>query len=140
MANENIEGLQTLIDKLDKLDNAMNKVVAKKVLKEVAEEIKDDMKSVSPVSRVRNIHGVDGINVGNFIHREGFSQVKVGMSAAISGHGEEYWELVKGLWFQNFKTDEPNYGWYDKFIDKNKKKYINQLEEDLSKEIRKLLK
>lgn len=98
------------------------------------------MKSVAPVSRVRNIHGVDGINVGNFIHREGFSQVKVGMSAAISGHGEEYWELVRGLWMQNFKSDEKHFQWYDKFLNKNKERYLKQLEEDLSKEIRKLLK
>lgn len=43
------------------------------------------------------------------------------------------------VWFQNYKTDEPNYGWFDNNIRSNKELYREALMELVAEEIKPLL-
>ena len=131
-----IEGLQELIDKLSQIDEKLNNKMSRGALKEVAQQIKDDMKSVAPVSTERNIHGVDAIDVGKISSSGGYTNTKVGLSTMMNGD----WEQIRGLWFQNFKTDEPNFGWFDNFKNENAPKYKEALKEKLASEIKNVLK
>ena len=136
-----IEGLNELIEKLNKVDKNLTNRIAKNVMKEVAEDIKEDLKTVAPVSTERNIHGVDAIDVGKITKSKGYVGTKVGFSESIraGGSGADYWTTVRGLWYQNFKTDEPNFGWYDKNIKSQKEQYRQALMDLLKIEITDLL-
>ena len=35
------------------------------------------------------------------------------------------------VWFQNFKTDEPNYGWFDNFARGNKDRWLNEARDNV---------
>jgi hypothetical protein len=90
-----IEGLQALVDKLEKItDEKMVTKMQKEALKPVAEDILDEMKSKTPVSTRRNIHGIDaeGIFAFRYDGRAGF---KVGLTN-MGGHGTLYWEQIRG--------------------------------------------
>ena len=125
-----IEGLQALVDKLEKItDEKMVTKMQKEALKPVAEQVLEEMKSKTPVSTRRNIHGIDaeGIFAFRYDGRAGF---KVGLTNQ-GGHGTDYWEQIRGVWFQNFKTDEPNYGWYTKFYNEHKEEWLEQCREHI---------
>lgn len=132
------EGFDELIKKLNSLSEGALKECAKPALKNVAEKVSEDMKSCAPVSTVRDIHGVDYIGkTGIRTAKSGYySYTDVGFSTTISGHGEAYWNAVRGLWFQEFKIDEPNYGWYSRNILAKKDVYQKELEENLIIQIR----
>ena len=135
-----ITGLDELKAKLESLSDSEIKRMSKEVLEEVAEEIKDDMKGVAPVSTVRKIHGRDAITTGKVMtSRFGSQSVEVGLKEILNGHGGSYWEQIRGLWFQNFKTDEPNYGWFNNFRDSNKDKYTQELKKGLKEALDKKL-
>ena len=136
-----IEGLNELIDKLNTMDEKLTNRIAKNVIKEVAENIKEDIKFVAPVSTERNIHGIDAIDVGKITKSKGYIGTKVGFSESIraGGSGADYWTTVRGLWYQNFKTDEPNFGWYDENIKSQKEQYRQALMELLKIEITDIL-
>ena len=43
------------------------------------------------------------------------------------------------VWFQNYRTSEPNYGWFDKNIRSNKELYREALMELVAEEIKPFL-
>lgn len=127
-----IEGLQALVDKLEKItDEKMVTKMQKEALKPVAENILDEMKSKTPVSTRRNIHGIDaeGIFAFRYDGRAGF---KVGLTN-MGGHGTDYWEQIRGVWFQNFKTDEPNFGWWTNMYHSRKEAWYREARENVRK-------
>ena len=125
-----VEGLQEVIDKLERLtDDRLTRTIQRRALKDVAEMVLNQMKSVTPVSRVRNIHGIDAEGIYSYTSK-GKAGFEIGLSNQ-GGHGEEYWDQIRGVWFQNFKTDEPNYGWYTTFYNKNKEKWMKQCREHI---------
>lgn len=132
------EGFDRLIEKLNNLSEVAFKECARPALKDASEKLKKDMKSCAPVSTVRDIHGVDYIGkTGIRTAKSGYySYTDVGFSTIISGHGSDYWTAVRGLWFQEFKMDEPNYGWYSRNILAKKDVYQKVLEENLIIQIR----
>ena len=90
-----IEGLQELVDKLESItDEKLVTKIQKEALKPVAEDVLDEMKAHTPVSTVRNIHGIDaeGIFAFRYDGRAGF---KVGLTNQ-GGHGTDYWEQIRG--------------------------------------------
>ena len=97
-----VEGLQDIIDKLQRLtDDKLATTIQRRALKDVAEMILNQMKSVTPVSTVRYIHGIDAEGIISFT-RKGSAGYKIGLN---NMNGD--WERTRGLWFQNFKSDEP---------------------------------
>ena len=135
------EGLEELISKLSVLDKNLTNRVAKRSVKMVAEKIKEDMLKVAPVSTERNVHGINAIDVGKIRTNKGYVKTEVGFSTIINagGGGADYWTIVRGLWFQNYKTDEPNYGWFEKGVRSNKELYREALMELLANEIKPFL-
>ena len=127
-----IEGLQALVDKLEKItDEKMVTKMQKEALKPVAEQILEEMRSQTPVSTRRNIHGIDaeGIFAFRYDGRAGF---KVGLTNQ-GGHGTDYWEQIRGVWFQNFKTDEPNFGWWTNMYHSRKERWYKEARENVRK-------
>lgn len=121
-----VEGLQEVIDKLQRLtDDRLARTIQRRALKDVAEMVLNQMKHVTPVSSVRNIHGIDAENILSFT-RKGSAGYKIGLS---NMNGD--WERTRGLWFQNFKTDEPNYCWYTKFYNEHKEEWLEQCREHI---------
>ena len=127
-----VEGLQEVIDKLQRLtDDRLARTIQRRALKDVAEMVLNQLKSVTPVSKVRNIHGIDaeGIFAFRYDGRAGF---KVGLTNQ-GGHGTDYWEQIRGVWFQNFKTDEPNFGWWTNMYHSRKEAWYREARENVRK-------
>lgn len=135
-----ITGLDKLNAKLESLSDSEIKRMNKKVLEDVADEVKNDLKNTAPVSKVRNIHGRDAIEKGKVMSSSvGGQYVEVGLKEILNGHGADYWTQIRGLWFQNFKTDEPNYHWFDDFKNSNKNEYLQELKKGLKEALDKKL-
>ena len=121
-----VEGLQEVIDKLQRLtDDRLARTIQRRALKDVAEMVLNQMKSVTPVSTTRYIHGIDAENIISFT-RKGSAGYKIGLS-----NMNVDWTRTRGLWYQNFKTDEPNYGWYTKFYNEHKEEWLEQCREHI---------
>ena len=135
------EGLEELIFKLNALNKNLTNRVAKHSVQKVAEKIKHDMISVAPVSTERDVHGISLIDVGKIRTSKGYVKTEAGFSTIIrAGSGSaDYWTVVRGLWYQNYKTDEPNFGWFEKGVRSNKEVYRQALMELLAKEIKPFL-
>ena len=133
------EGLEELISKLNVLNKNLTNRVAKRSVETVAEKIKQDMLEVAPVSTERKVHGISLIDVGKIRTNKGYVKTEVGFSTFITGSGADYWTIVRGLWFQNYKTDEPNYGWFETGVRSNKEVYREALMELVANEIKPLL-
>ena len=120
-------GLQELINKLDSAsDEKMTAKVQKQALKPVADKILNEIKMVTPVSKVRSIHGIDAEMIKAFT-RSGYKGFDVG----ITNQGQD-WERIRGVWFQNWKIDEPNYGWFTNY----KAKAINSWEQEVRESVK----
>lgn len=125
-------GLKELINKMEALgEENLSKRLQKKALEPVAEKVLDDMKSVTPVSTRRNIHGITAENLFQFSYNGG-GGYKVGITNQ-GGHGDAYWELIRGVWFQNFKTDEPNFNWYTDLKNSNMDRWRKECRENCKK-------
>ena len=121
-----VEGLQEVIDKLQRLtDDRLARTIQRRALKDVAEMVLNQMKHVTPVSTVRYIHGIDAENILSFT-RKGSAGYKIGLS-----NMNVDWTRTRGLWYQNFKTDEPNYGWYTNFYNEHKEEWLEQCREHI---------
>lgn len=133
-----IEGLQELVDKVNKLtDDKITEKIQREALKPHAESILKDMKGVTPVSTVRNIHGIDAENIVRYSY-DGYKGYKIGITNQ-GGHGGDYWTQIRGVWFQNFKTDEPNFGWWTKLLEANKQKWLEEARESVKKALQEYL-
>ena len=123
------------------LNKNLTNRVAKHSVQKVAEKIKHDMISVAPVSTERDVHGISLIDVGKIRTSKGYVKTEAGFSTIIrAGSGSaDYWTVVRGLWYQNYKTDEPNFGWFEKGVRSNKEVYRQALMELLAKEIKPFL-
>ena len=121
-----ITGLQELVDRVENLTTPkVVRDIQKKALLPVAKSILNEMKGVTPVSSRRNIHGIDAENIINFTYN-GLGGYNIGLNNV----GAD-WERTRGLWFQNFKTDEPNYGWFDNFARGNKDRWLNEARDNV---------
>ena len=121
-----ITGLQELVDRVENLTTPkMVRDMQKKALIPVAKSILNEMKGVTPVSPRRSIHGIDAENIISFRYN-GLGGYNIGLNNA----GAD-WERTRGLWFQNFKTDEPNYGWFDNFARGNKDRWLNEARDNV---------
>ena len=119
-------GLQELVDRVENLTTPkMVKDIQKKALLPVAKSILNEMKGVTPVSSRRSIHGIDAENIISFRYND-----LGGYNIGLNNAGAD-WERTRGLWFQNFKTDAPNYGWVDNFARGNKDRWLNEARDNV---------
>ena len=135
------EGLDELIFKLNALNKNLTNKVAKHAVETVAQKIKLDMLDVAPVSTERSVHGISMIDVGKVRTSKGYVKTEVGFSTIIraGGGSADYWTIVRGLWFQNYRTCEPNFGWFEKGVRSNKEIYRQALMKYLAQEIKPFL-
>lgn len=90
-----IEGLQELVDKVNKLtDDKITEKIQREALKPHAKSILRDMQGVTPVSTVRDIHGIDAENIVSYSY-SGYKGYKIGISN-MNGHGDAYWQQIRG--------------------------------------------
>lgn len=122
-----IEGIDELINELQKLsDDKTVEKIQKKALKPVAEEIYKDMVQEAPVSKDRNVHGVDLLDVIGFNRKNG--RYEVGLTNQV---GKNNWEIARGIYFQNYTTNAKHFGWFDNWIKNNKKDYEKKAKESV---------
>ena len=121
-----ITGIQELVDKVSKLtDDRVVSQMQKKALEPVAKSILNEMKAVSPVSYRTPLHGRDEEKIVRFTYQR-IGGYKIGLNNMNSN-----WNVTRGLWFQNFKTDEPNYGWFTDFAQTNKKRWLEEARDNV---------
>ena len=87
------------------------------VLKAVAKEVLNDMQTIAPKSPRHSVHGADIMEMVTFSKR-GRKGYEIGLTN--QGLGDK-WSISRGLWFQEYKTDEKNYQWFTKWIKSVKK-------------------
>ena len=133
-----VKGLQELVDKLESLtDEKVVTQIQKKALKKKANGLLREMQNETPVSTVRDIHGIDAENIVRYSY-DGYKGYKIGITNQ-GGHGGDYWTQIRGVWFQNFKTDEPNFGWWTKLLEANKQKWLEEARESVKKALQEYL-
>lgn len=113
MARVRISGMKELMNQLAELEKVGERV-KDDIVRECAEDVKEHLVSVAPVDASnKGHHGNEFIQVKQL--RDGYSNgsfyVDIGLS---DNKGEKNWEIWRGLWFQEYKTDEPNFGWMTK--------------------------
>lgn len=89
-----VKGLQELVDKLESLtDEKVVTQIQKKALKKKANGLLREMQNETPVSTVRDIHGIDAENIISFRYdsRAGY---RIGITNQ-GGSGADYWEQIK---------------------------------------------
>ena len=125
-----VKGLQELVDKLESLtDEKVVTQIQKKALKKKANGLLREMQNETPVSTVRDIHGIDAENIISFRY-DGRAGYRIGITNQ-GGSGADYWEQIRGVWFQNFKTDEPNFGWWTNLYQQNRDRWMKEAREDV---------
>ena len=72
----------------------MTAKVQKQALKPVADKILNEIKLVTPVSKVRSIHGIDAEMIKAFT-MSGYKGFDVGITNQ-GGHGGDYWNQIRG--------------------------------------------
>ena len=94
-----VEGLQEVIVKLQRLtDDRLARTIQRRALKDVAEMVLNQMKHVTPISTVRNIHGIDAENIISFT-RKGSAGYKIGLS-----NMNVDWERTRGWTIAHVKS------------------------------------
>ncbi|MBO5384910.1 hypothetical protein J6A64_01220 [bacterium] len=136
MANVTVTGLQELIDLTEKLGGEDAIVdVSKPVLKNYAAKIATDLRTEAPIdlrTPGKTKHGRQATKQYATVKKRGKVIQPVGLKSILSNPGES--DFKRGLWFQQFKTDEPNFGWWTRFVERTRAKYSDAIVQDLKKE------
>lgn len=121
-----ITGLQELVDKVSKLtDDRVVSQMQKKALEPVAKSILNEMKVVSPVSYRTPLHGRDEEKIVRFTYQR-IGGYNIGLNNMNSN-----WDVTKGLWYQNWRTDMPNFHWFNDFAETNKKRWLEEARDNV---------
>lgn len=141
MAKYNVQGFDTLVNKLETLGKAGNRI-ANKALKEGAKAIVNQQKLDGPKHKGgpangKPIHGADALKVGRIVTAKSKNKyVQIGITDS------NVWEYAKGVYFQHHgfynhisKKYVAGSQWMDKSFEKSKKKAANILINYLEKEI-----
>ena len=131
-----IDGLQELINAVEKIsDERTVTQLQKKALKPVAKEVLNDMQTIAPKSPRHSVHGADIMEMVTFSKRG-----RKGYEIGLTNQGlSDKWSISRGLWFQEYKTDEPNYQWFTKWIKSEKQSYVEKAKEEAKESLKQYL-
>lgn len=134
-----VTGLQELIDLTEQLsDTKTLRKLEKEEMKEVGEKIKKDMKSEFPKSDQHGgLHGIDFIEVNAFVNEKGTVTLPVGVKDMMNSAN---FDITRGLWFTNFVTHSPNFGYYQRFCQTHNDKYTKELRDGIEEALENYIK
>ena len=92
------------------IEETIDEVLPKKVEEQYNQfaEVLNDMQTIAPKSPRHSVHGADIMEMVTFSKR-GRKGYEIGLTN--QGLGDK-WSISRGLWFQEYKTDEKNYQWF----------------------------
>ena len=93
------------------------------------------MQTIAPKSPRHSVHGADIMEMVTFSKR-GRKGYEIGLTN--QGLGDK-WSISRGLWFQEYKTDEKNYQWFTKWIKSEKKSYVEKAKEEAKESLKQYL-
>ena len=117
-------GFDELMKQLNDLSaNEMNNI-AQPVVKSIAKQIKSEMVQKAPydTSQVNKEHGIDYIKTVSYT-KKGIVGSAAGLRNIMEANS---WDITRGLWFTNFVTSSPNFGWWFAFTEEMRGKYEPQ--------------
>ncbi|SHH59312.1 HK97-gp10 family putative phage morphogenesis protein [Clostridium grantii] len=126
MANIELEGMDQLIDKINKLGNK-GEAIKKKALERAGERVKSSMEKKAPRSKESKKHMADNINVSDIEKEDGVDFVKIGPN---KGDNSEFFYSK----FTEFGTSKiPAQHWAEKSVLENKKEINEIIKEELER-------
>lgn len=126
MANIKLEGLEELIDKVNKLGQQGNEI-KKKALDKAGELVKESMEKKAPRSRTTKRHMADNIKISEIKREDGIDYVNIGPN---KGDNSEFFYSK----FTEWGTSKiPAQHWAEKSIQENSKEINNAISEELQR-------
>lgn len=126
MANIKLEGLEELIDKVNKLGQ-QGDIIKKKALDKAGELVKGTMEKKAPRSRETKRHMADNIKVSEIKRDDGIDYVNIGPN---KGDNSEFFYSK----FTEWGTSKiPAQHWAEKSIQENSKEINNAISEELQR-------
>lgn len=126
MAKIELEGMQELIDKVNKL-GLKGEVIKKKTLDKAGELVKGSMERKAPRSEIDKKHMADNINVSDIKNENGVDFVNIGPN---KGDNSEFFYSK----FTEFGTSKmPAQHWAENSVLENKKKINETIMEELKR-------
>ena len=126
MAKIELEGMQELIDKVNKL-GLKGEVIKKKTLDKAGDLVKKSMEKKAPKSEITKKHMADNINISDIEKENGVDFVKIGPN---KGDTSEFFYSK----FTEWGTSKiPAQHWAEKSLLENKKKINETIMEELQR-------
>ncbi|AHM57683.1 phage protein, HK97 gp10 family (plasmid) [Peptoclostridium acidaminophilum DSM 3953] len=126
MAKIELEGMQELIDKVNKL-GSKGEVIKKRALDKAGNLVKESMEQKAPRSELTKRHMADNIKVSDIEQENGMDFVKIGPN---KGDNSEFFYSK----FSEWGTSKiPAQHWAEKSVLENKKKINDVIKEELER-------
>ncbi|WP_373898827.1 HK97-gp10 family putative phage morphogenesis protein [Haloimpatiens sp. FM7315] len=126
MAKIELEGMQELIDKVNKL-GAKGEIIKKKTLDKAGELVKESMEKKAPMSSLDKKHMADHIKISEVEKENGVDFIEVGPN---KGDDSEFFYSKFSEWGS---SKQPAQHWAENSILENKKKINEVIAEELKR-------
>jgi HK97 gp10 family phage protein len=124
MAKITLEGMQELIDKVNKL-GIHGESIKKKALDRASELVKDTMEKKAPRSKLNKKHMADNINTSEIQKKNGVDYVEIGPRK------DDNSEFFYSKFTEYGTTKQPAQHWAEKSVLENKRKINDIIAEEL---------
>ncbi|KOA21147.1 hypothetical protein CLHOM_02770 [Clostridium homopropionicum DSM 5847] len=126
MAKIELEGMQELIDRVNKL-GAKGEVIKKKTLDKAGKLVKESMEKKAPRSRLSKKHMADNIKVSDIEKENGVDFVEIGPN---KGDNSEFFYSKFSEWGT---STQPAQHWAENSVLENKREINNIIKEELQR-------
>lgn len=126
MAKIELEGMQELIDKVNKL-GAKGEIIKKKTLDKAGKLVKTSMEKKAPRSQVTKKHMADNIKVSDIEKENGVDFVEIGPN---KGDNSEFFYSKFSEWGT---SSQPAQHWAENSVLENKREINNIIKEELQR-------
>lgn len=126
MARIELEGMQELIDRVNKL-GAKGEVIKKKTLDKAGKLVKESMEKNAPRSSLSKKHMADNIKVSNIEKENGVDFIEIGPN---KGDNSEFFYSKFSEWGT---SSQPAQHWAENSVLENKREINNIIKEELQR-------
>lgn len=126
MARIELEGMQEIIDKVNKL-GAKGEVIKKKALNKAGDLVKSSMEKKAPVSRLNKKHMADNIKISDIEKENGVDFIEIGPN---KGDNSEFFYSKFSEWGT---STQPAQHWAENSILENKRDLNETIMEELKR-------
>lgn len=126
MARIELEGMQEIIDKVNKL-GAKGDIIKKKALNKAGDLVKSSMEKKAPVSRLNKKHMADNIKISDIEKENGVDFIEIGPN---KGDNSEFFYSKFSEWGT---STQPAQHWAENSILENKREINETIMEELKR-------